>query len=159
MCWKTATKWAQLLHTFARLGDEWIPSNELLDSLQKFVCCLYDKSRAQNVNDVRHRIFSTTYLQKNKKINLSLLPPCKQASQLHSLRCNYVATVWKSLHISNLELPSIPSHGWNEECEIQWIENAFPGDIENILAVSEDQEDDGEYNGHSESSEGSGLDD
>ena len=158
MCWKTATKWPQLLHTFARLGDEWIPSNELLDSLEKFVCCLYGKSRAENVNDVRHRIFSTTYQQKNKIIDLSLLPPCKQALRLHSLRCNYVAKIWKSLHISNLELPSISRHGWNEECEIQWIENAFPGDIEDILAVSEDEEDDEEYNGDSESSDDSDLD-
>ena len=83
---------------------------------------------------MRHQLFQKTYQQKNKIIDLSLLPPCQQTLRLHCLRCNFVSKIWKSSDECTLQEPSITNHGSTGEREIQWIEKAFPDDIEQLLS-------------------------
>ena len=53
--------------------------------LEEFICLLYGSRRVKKVDDLRHQLFQKTYQQKNKIIDLSLLPPCQQTLRLHSL--------------------------------------------------------------------------
>ena len=107
-------------------------------SLEKFVCLLYGSRRVKKVDDLRHQLFQKTYQQKNKIIDLSLLPPYQQTLRLHSLRCNFVAKIWKNSDVCTLQEPQITNHGWTLEREIQWIDKAFPDDIEQLLSEGSD---------------------
>ena len=53
-----------------------------------------------------------------KVIDLSSLPPCQSVLNLHTSRANFVAKVWKSADVHQLELPDLSAHGWTDMCEI-----------------------------------------
>ena len=61
------------------------------------------------------------------------MSPCRSVLKLHTHRANYVAKIWKSTMEIEVNCPDITQHGWNEDGSIKWIENVFPGDIEEIL--------------------------
>ena len=62
---------------------------------------------------------------------------------LHAQRANYVAKIWKSSNLAWHDMPDIKDNGWLENGEIDWVENVFPDDIEDILV---DPEFDVKYN-------------
>ena len=107
-------------------------------SLEEFVCLLYGSRRVKKVDDPRHHLFQNTYQQKNKIIDLSLLPPCQQTLGLHSLRCNFVAKIWKNADVCTLQESPTTNHGWTGERKTQCIEKAFPDDIEQLLSEGSD---------------------
>ena len=107
-------------------------------SLEEFVCLLYGSRRVKKFNDLRHQLFQKTYQQKNKIIDLSLLPPCQQTLRLHSLRCNFVVKIRENSDVCTSQEPPITNHGWTGEREIQWIEKAFPDDIVQLLSEGSD---------------------
>ena len=58
---------------------------------------------------------------------------------MHCLRCSYVAKIWKTSDVCRVHAPPVQDHGWTEDNDILWAENAFPDDIETILCnVDED---------------------
>ena len=89
-------------------------------SLEEFVCLLYGSRGVKKIDDLRHQLFQKTYQQNNKIIDLSLLPPCEQTLRLHSLRCTFVAKIWKNSDVCTLQEPPITNHGCTGEREIQW---------------------------------------
>ena len=137
-CWKMMIKNPKFLCIFSEFGEDWILREDIMGSLEEFVCLLYGSRRVKKVDDLRHKLFQKTYQQKNKIIDLSLLPPCQQTFRLHSLRCNFVAKIWKNSDVCTLQEPTITNHGWTGEREIQWIEKAFPDDIEQLLSEGND---------------------
>ena len=126
----------KFLYIFSELGEDWILQEDIMRSLEEFVCLLYGSRRVKKVDDLRHQLFQNTYQQKNKIIDLS--PPCQQTLGLHSLRCNFVAKIWKNADVCTLKEPPTTNHGWTGERKIQWIEKAFPDDIEQLLSEGSD---------------------
>ena len=96
---------------FTSLGDDWLPNEEILEQLEIFVCILFRSHRLKKVNDVRYNIFQQKYQKDDKIIDLSLLPPSQQTLRLHILRSTYVAKLWCSALINNIEVPDITVHG------------------------------------------------
>ena len=137
-CWKIAVKNEEFLEVFSCLGDDWFINDDQLQALENFVYWLYGNRHFRDINKVRLSIFQKVYKQKNKIIDLPLLPPCQQTLKLHCRQCNYVAKIWKSSDVSVLQAPPIVNHGWNEEYEIKWAEIAFPDDVEEILSLNEE---------------------
>ena len=75
----------KFLYIFSELAEDWILREDIMRSLEESVCLLYDCRCVKKVDDLRHQLFQNTYQQKNKTIDLSLLPPCQQTLGLHSL--------------------------------------------------------------------------
>ena len=65
------------------------------------------------------------------------LPPCQAALNLHILRANYQAFVWKHAHIAFVELPTIQTQGWtliDNRLSVLW--NDGPIVPENLASIS-----------------------
>ena len=121
----------KFLYIFSELAEDWIFREDIMRSLEEFVCLLYGSRRVKKVDDLRHQLFQNIYQQKNKIFDLSLLPPCQQTLGLHSLRCNFVAKIWKNADVCTLQEPPTTNHGWTGE-------RIFPDDIEHLLSEGSD---------------------
>ena len=49
------------------------------------------------------------------------------------MRSTYVAKLWCSVLINNIEVPDITVHGWTANGQIKWLEHEFPDDVKEIL--------------------------
>ena len=87
----------------------------------------------KDVNVVRFQIHSKKLRQENKVVDLATLPPCKSVLKLHILRANAVAKIWKCTNAPIINVPDLKDHGWNSDGEIQWLDDAFPDDINEML--------------------------
>ena len=139
-CWKFLRNNAKFLQCFIQLGEDWIPSEELLQSLEQFVCRLFRSRRVEDVNALRYYLFQKTYQQTEKIIDLALLPSCQQALRLHCLCCSYVAKIWTTSDVCRVHVPPVQYHGWTEGNDILWVGKAFPDDTETILCNLDDED-------------------
>ena len=88
---------------FAQLGEKDSVNEDVVLSVEAFVCTMYGKTKMKNVDEVRHAMFQQHYapkndkdpLQKIKGINPSSMPPCHQVLMNKIKRANYVAALWK----------------------------------------------------------------
>ena len=94
-CWKVVETNHRFLHAFKELGSALELAASTYEILEEYVCLLFG-SRKRKVNDVRYDIFHRKYSNKNKIVDLSLLPPCQSTLKLHSNPANFVAKIWKS---------------------------------------------------------------
>ena len=74
----------------------------------------------------------------NKIIDLSLLPPCKSVLRLHIKRANTVAYLWRNASIPTIEFPSLTENGWATTGDSEWIEEAFPAEVEDLITRDQD---------------------
>ena len=74
-CWKMMIKNPKFLCIFSELGEDWSLREDIMRSLEEFVCLLYGSRHVRKGDDLWHQLFQKTYKQKNKIIDLSLLPP------------------------------------------------------------------------------------
>ena len=89
--------------TFRQIGEIWTLSPDILLSLEEITCNLYvSHSNIKCVNEMRYNLFR----HKNSEIDSSQSPPCKDSLQLHIIRVNYQAAIWKRSLFCN---PGIPS--------------------------------------------------
>ena len=102
---------------FKSLGTDWNLSDGLFAALEEVVCHMYGKKK-KDVEKACYEIFKDVYEKKGKVQDLSLLPPCKQALKLHCKRANYVAKMWKSSFMHEVELGNIEDNGWSDQGEI-----------------------------------------
>ena len=65
-CWKLLHNNAKFLQCFIQLGEDWIPSKELLQSLEQFVCHLFGSRRVKDVNALIYHLFQNTCQQPKK---------------------------------------------------------------------------------------------
>ncbi|KAG1712216.1 hypothetical protein GQR58_002396 [Nymphon striatum] len=93
--------------------------------------------RQKEVNNVRKFLFETKYINQNKSIDISLLPPCQASLRLHTLRSNVVARIWKLSDEAQIQMPDLSQHGWTINNSIRWIEKAFPDELEDLLLTEE----------------------
>ena len=99
---KLALKSPLFCSTFAKLGESWDITDELISGLEKFVCILYGgvKTKFVSVDELR------AFMLKNKcdekysfsivnNVDFAAFPPNKASLVEHILRVNYQVCIWK----------------------------------------------------------------
>ena len=102
---------------FADLGKYLYVNDELVLTLEKFVCLLYN-ANATRVNEARYDLF------KRGKFTEDQLPPNSDALRQHIERANYQAFIWRHCIDAQPEIPCPSEHGWvieNGEIAIRWM--------------------------------------
>ena len=138
-CWKVVEKNETFISTFTALGSDWNLTEVVINDLEEFVCILYGY-RQKEVNNVRNALFEAKYINQNKAIDMSLLPPCQASLRLHTLRSNVVARIWKLSGERQIQMPDLSQHCWTIDNQIKWIEKAFPDEVEELLLNEEEEE-------------------
>ena len=103
---------------FSDLGKDFDVTDDLLISLEKFVCDLYRQVDSKGVNEARYRLFCLgTHAEKR-------LPPNQDSLQKHILRANYQSAIWKRCLEQDPEIPPPHGYGWSKnsdgELAIDW---------------------------------------
>ena len=108
---------------FKELGQSSEVSENVLDMLERFVCCLfYGKPSYTSTNKLRYDLVQQKYLVKGQRplssnagLDISLLPPCREALKNHTLIANYQAMIWKQADIAQPEIPDPVGNGWKQD--------------------------------------------
>ena len=106
---------------FKTLGESWGSREEILKSLEEFVCKMCG-DQFDNVNDLRCKILCS----KRGKILCEDFPPCNSALSEHCKRTNYESKIWRPTLQHNSEVPSSVGYG----CEMNL--DGFEGPTLNI---------------------------
>ena len=107
-------------------------TEDILLQLEEFVCYLYGV-KIKFVNDARWSLFDRKYKRENKVPDLSSLPPSRQSLVYHCKRSNLVAYIWRNGEHPLFDMPEISDHGWFADGQIEWIDDAFPEEVEDLL--------------------------
>ena len=121
-----------------QLGNDWELSQQIRLVLERYACRLYG-SKKDTVNAVRFDMFE----RKQKKgvvVDLSNLPPSQSALYLHMERATWVARLWKLAAVLMLNPLSPIGSGWDEDEDIQWIENMLPDEVSSIFLKRDDSD-------------------
>ena len=78
ICWKVLRNNSKFLQTFVTLGDEWMPSESLMNSLEEFVCYPFGSGRLKKINLLPFHLFQNSYKQKKEIMDLASLHPCQE---------------------------------------------------------------------------------
>ena len=103
--------------TFSDLGQSSTIPENLVSSLNAFVCFLYGDKGARNVDDCRYNLF------KSGKCSDDLLPPNCDSLLKHIERVNQQALAWNKCLSCQLQLTPPAGNGWrlsNGQLEIVW---------------------------------------
>jgi len=101
-CWKTFQSQPLLVSGIGRDGE--------LAQVEQFVCHLYGVPAQPSVDQARFHVFG-----KAKK-GLDLLPPTRDALDLHSKRANYQAKIWLQADRECIRIPSpVDTAAWVKE--------------------------------------------
>ena len=88
------------------------------------------------------------------------MPLCKSVLRLHNKRANAVAYLWQNVFNPTIEFPSLTENGWSTTGDIEWIEEAFPAEVEELITRDEDNdENEDDYGSDVESSDDDDYDD
>ena len=79
ICWKVLRNSLKFLQTSVTLGDEWMPSESLMNSLEEFVCYLFGSRHLKKINLLRFHLFQKSYKQKEEIITASVSRNIKTA--------------------------------------------------------------------------------
>ena len=58
--------------------------------------------------------------------------------RLHSKTANAAAYLWRNAPNPTTEFPSLTENGWTTTDDIEWIEEAFPAEVEELITRDED---------------------
>ena len=137
LCWKHVKSSNVYIDVFARLGCQTDVPQDVCDKLEEYVCVLYGDKRCQSVNESRSTIF-WRQIDKDKVPDLSILPPCKSSLQKHIQRANYVARIWRKAGDPMMMLEDPARHGWLPDLSTDWIQEAYPNDVAELLISTDD---------------------
>ena len=145
--WALVAKDKDLTDLFCQLGV-----GELTEEAYEKLRCLsagcMDTKRLKKVNEWRAIMFWAK-LRKNGKVpDLSSLPPCSSSLKKHTSRAHYVSKIWKQAIFPLQHIDSFVNNGWLADGSIDWIDVAFPEELESIFAektVDASTEDDDMY--------------
>ena len=73
------------------------------------------------------------YEKGKKSLYFFMLPSSQENLNLHIRRANYVATIFDSANLWQMDLVSSLEHGWDENLATLRSDLAFPEDISNVL--------------------------
>ena len=101
------------------------------------------------MNEVQKCMFTSKYDKGKISLDLCMLPPCEENLKLHMRRAIYVATIFNSANILQMDLDSPFGDGWDENLAPVWSNIAFPENIFMFSVVDErnDYENDDESSG------------
>ena len=131
-------------NAFSKLGSNEELAQEILNTLESFVCTLYGKSKIESVNIARYALFRQNSapsshchpLVKLKHSDPSLLPPCKSVLTEKIKWANYVSSLWKNAHAATPVQWKAEDSGWelkNGHYVIKWfIGDQLPQEIYNV---------------------------
>ena len=90
------------------LGDGLLVTEEMLSSVEQFVCRVYGQEHTNSIDESRKILFPKTS-------NSESLPPTANALHLHTKRAHYQSYIWKNAHNADPELPVVTEMGWKRE--------------------------------------------
>lgn len=123
----------KFLAAFTELGKDENVTEEVRSMLEQFVCSLYGK-QSTDINKLRYekaqqKFTSTKLLSETEGTDMSLLPPCQSALNMHIKRANYQSYVWKRSHEQFPEFPMAIHHGWcrdqENDLDYNWCDGQF----------------------------------
>ena len=82
---------ARYMQAFAQLRQHTEINYAELQTIRSFVCHMYECKGNHLVDELRYRM----YCQSAGKIACDHLPPCSDAFDLHIMRANYQAKIWR----------------------------------------------------------------
>ena len=128
LMWMMKTQ--EYVEMFASFGIGTDIDDSLVQLLNRFVCHMYSWKDNDSVNDVRYRM----YCQSGGKISCEKLPPCEDVLQLHILRANYQAFIWRQSLASQQQESDPLENGWcldEDGCfDIKWMNcNPAPDEV------------------------------
>ena len=91
-CWDATKKSAMFLNTFKELVRDWELTDEIVTTLEEYVCSLYG-SKKNTVNSTRFDMFMKKQNQESKVVDLSVIPPCFSSLYLQIKRSNFIAAM------------------------------------------------------------------
>jgi len=91
-CWKTFKNHPHLVQGIGRDGE--------LAPIEQFVCHLYGTPEQQTVDNARLQLFG------KGKLGLEMLPPTRDALELHTARANCQANIWLQADQEHIDIPS-----------------------------------------------------
>ena len=153
---KKLQKQPKFQKAFANLGEEWTVSEDLLQCLEAFTCLIYGYPRIACLNEVRVQMLKKMVgeddnLTSKSKVDISRLPPCKNAHTPHVQRVNYCVALYKTAPVAIIEKPKpTEGHGWlkiGDHIEPQWsLGPILPPSLVDVLEMTyhetvEDEED------------------
>jgi hypothetical protein len=101
-CWRTFQKHPLLVSGVGRDGE--------LAPVEEFVCHLYGTPEQPTTNHARLHLFG-----KAKKV-LEMLPPTRDALELHAIRANYQAKIWLQANKELIDVPSpVSTTAWKKD--------------------------------------------
>ena len=104
--WRILQENPNLAKSFSDLGKSSTPPEDLVISLNVFVCLLYGKKSSQTVNECRYVLF------KAGKCSDGSLPPTCDSLLKHIERANLQAATLKRCLSPQLQLASPVGNGW-----------------------------------------------
>ena len=134
----------QFIPILSRVGQERQCSDAFISDMEAFTCAMYGGATYTNINKLRYDTFLKKYQDRNNVLNvsngtdMSLLPPCRSALEMHIRRVNYQVYIWVHAHENNPDLPDIEDSGWklsSEEIEYDWVKGSLvvPEQLVDIL--------------------------
>ena len=139
--WTLVLKNEEFLNFFRALGVGEL-TDELIQQAEIFVCRMYGHKKIKDVDELRAVMFWTK-LRKNSKVSdQSSLPPCSTSLKKHIARAHYVAKIWKQATIPLQEIESFENNGWLADGSIDWIDAAFPEEMESLFTEKAVRSDD-----------------
>lgn len=110
------------------------------DRLKNLVFFLYGDKRVESIDELRYKIFSQKFEKEGKVVDLSLLPPCKANFQLHTIRANYVAQMYRQAKELVMNLDNPDNHEWDDQGNVIWSNICYPEDLSELLVDMEDKD-------------------
>ena len=135
----------EYIKTFSQLGVTVNIESSVLRELEEFTCLLYRGrgSRTSDVNKLRFEKFqerfntNTELLTCYNGIDMSLLPPCRDALHMHIERVNYQTLIWNKSDVPKPGIPLPPGHGWKKTpdgLEVEWTRGLLmPGELVDVV--------------------------
>ena len=116
--WKILQENPNFVQSFCDLGKSSILSEDLVISLNAFVCLLYGDKSSKTADECTYALF------KAGKCSDDTLPPNYDSLQQHIKRANLQAAAWNRCLSPQLQLPPPVSNGWkltDGQLEIPWM--------------------------------------
>ena len=155
---KKLMKYPKFHKAFAALGEEWSIPDDVMQSLEEFVCLMYGFVRERSVNTVRFKMLNKMVgedqtLTAKSKVDLGRLPPSYDSLITHTQRVNHRLACCKRAATPIFERPnpSEEGQGWKMSdegyLEPVWSKGSpFPTSLVDIMdATPKDESDYSEY--------------
>ena len=119
---------------FASFGNGIEIDDSLINCLNRFVCHLFDWKGKDSFNNIRYRM----YCKSRAKIACKKLLPCEDVLQLHILKANYQAFIWRQSLLAQQAENDPLQNGWcldEEGCfGIKWMTcNPAPDEVTDFI--------------------------